>query len=80
MRPDTRRKAGSTSWVWVTVDGMAGRRGSAADHHCIVEPAVGRLALCDAVCNLSDHFSEGMRGGSGGWARSRVLRFYLWVL
>ena len=56
MRPNTRRKAGSTSWVWVTVDGMAGRRGSAVDHHCIAEPAVRRLALCDAVCNLSDHF------------------------
>ena len=77
IRPDTCRKAGSTSWVWVTVDGMAGRRGSAVDHHCIAEPAVRRLALCDAVCNLSDHFSEVTRGGTGGWARSRVLRFCL---
>ena len=56
---------------------MAGRRGSAVDHHCIAEPAVGRLALCDAVSNLSDHFSQVTRVGSGGWARSRVLRFCL---
>ena len=28
--------------------------------------------------HLSDNFSEVERGGTGGWARSRVLRFFAW--